>query len=58
MSQKALRFNWAEEGLTPPKANVPALLQFAEDVADGQTWASNRLSTAHPSAAEYANDVR
>jgi light-regulated signal transduction histidine kinase (bacteriophytochrome)/CheY-like chemotaxis protein len=53
----SLQGHWAEEGLTPPKETVPALLQFAEGVADGQTWASHRLSMAHPLATDYANDV-
>jgi light-regulated signal transduction histidine kinase (bacteriophytochrome) len=53
----SLQGHWVDEGLTPPKDNVTALLQFAQEVTEGQTWASNRLSMAHPLAADYANDV-
>lgn len=48
---------WSAEQLTPPKAAMPDLLRFAEGVAEGRTWASNRLSMAHAPASEYAVDV-
>ncbi len=53
----SLQGQWAVDGLTPPAQDVPALLEFASGVAEGQTWACDRLSMAHPAAADYANDV-
>ncbi|KAB1073226.1 HWE histidine kinase domain-containing protein [Methylobacterium planeticum] len=53
----SLQGRWSAEGMTPPKAAVPALLRFAEGVAEGRTWASNRLSAAHASARDYAAEV-
>ncbi|MCW2293651.1 light-regulated signal transduction histidine kinase (bacteriophytochrome) [Pseudomonas sp. BIGb0408] len=52
-----LQGRWSEEGLTPPKLAAPALLSFIEGVAQGRTWASNRLSMAHVAAQDYASDV-
>lgn len=53
----SLHGRWSSEGMTPPKAAIPALLRFAEGVAEGRTWASNRLSTAHAPARDYAAEV-
>lgn len=53
----SLQGRWSGEGLTPPKAAIPALLRFAEGVAEGRTWASNRLSMAHAPALEYTVEV-
>jgi len=53
----SLQGRWTCDGLTPPKATVPALLSFAESVAEGRTWASNCLSMAYPAAQDYATDV-
>jgi len=53
----SLQGHWVDEGLTPPRGTFPALLEFAQNVAEGQTWASNRLSMAYPLAAEYADSV-
>lgn len=48
---------WSAEQLTPPKGAIPDLLRFAESVAEGRTWASNRLSMVHVQARDYAVDV-
>ncbi|WP_311970791.1 HWE histidine kinase domain-containing protein [Pseudomonas baltica] len=53
----ALDGRWSAEQLTPPKGAMPDLLRFAEGVAEGRTWASNRLSMVHVPAADYAVDV-
>jgi light-regulated signal transduction histidine kinase (bacteriophytochrome)/CheY-like chemotaxis protein len=52
-----LQGRWTSEGFAPPKAAIPPLLTFIESVADGRTWASHRLSTAHTPAGDYATDV-
>jgi light-regulated signal transduction histidine kinase (bacteriophytochrome) len=53
----ALDGRWSAEQLTPPKGAMPDLLRFAEGVAEGRTWASNRLSMVHVPAGDYAVDV-
>ncbi|WP_430912283.1 HWE histidine kinase domain-containing protein [Methylobacterium sp. sgz302541] len=53
----SLAGRWSSEGITPPKPALPALLRFAEGVAEGRTWASNRLSAAHAPAQDYAADA-
>jgi light-regulated signal transduction histidine kinase (bacteriophytochrome) len=52
-----LEGRWATQALTPPQAAIPSLLQLAEGVAEGQTWASNGLSMTHAPAKDYAADV-
>lgn len=53
----SLAGQWVADGLTPTHLHVPALLRFVEGVAEGRTWASNRLSMAHAIAKDYAADV-
>ncbi|WP_369991947.1 HWE histidine kinase domain-containing protein [Pseudomonas xanthosomatis] len=53
----SLQGRWSSAGLTPPKAAIPDLLGLAEGVCEGRTWASNRLSMAHPAAQEYFAEV-
>ncbi|WP_336332586.1 HWE histidine kinase domain-containing protein [Pseudomonas putida] len=53
----SLQGRWSSSGLTPPKSAVPDLLRLADRVTEGRTWASNRLSTVHPSAQAYFTDV-
>ncbi|RYE60561.1 MAG: GAF domain-containing protein, partial [Hyphomicrobiales bacterium] len=42
-------------GATPPAEAMPILSRFAETVAEGQIWASNKLANAVPSAESYAD---
>jgi len=53
----SLQGRWASAGLAPPTSAVPELLRLADMVAEGRTWASNRLSTVHLSAQAYSTDV-
>ncbi|QXH49075.1 GAF domain-containing protein [Pseudomonas fakonensis] len=53
----SLQGRWSSAGLTPPKSAIPDLLGLAEGVCEGRTWASNRLSMAHPAAQEYFAEV-
>lgn len=48
---------WSTQGTVPPSVELPALLRFAQGVAEGKTWASNRLSMAHPPAQGFAAEV-
>jgi light-regulated signal transduction histidine kinase (bacteriophytochrome)/CheY-like chemotaxis protein len=52
-----LQGQWTSDGSTPPTLAIPSLLRFVESVADGRTWASHRLSTAHAPASDYATEV-
>lgn len=53
----SLHGRWSSLGLTPPPAAIAELLALAQRVAEGQTWASHRLSTVHPPAQAYAAQV-
>ena len=53
----SLQGNWSAQGLTPPRAAIPGLLSFVEGVAEGRTWASNRLSLAYAPAQQFATEV-
>ncbi|OUM22584.1 signal transduction histidine kinase [Pseudomonas putida] len=53
----SLQGRWSSAGLVPPTGSVPELLRLADIVAEGRTWASNRLTMVHPSARAYFTDV-
>ncbi|WP_060511645.1 HWE histidine kinase domain-containing protein [Pseudomonas sp. NBRC 111124] len=53
----SIQGRWTSTGLTPPKMAIPDLLGLAQGVTEGKTWASNRLSMAHPVAKDYSTDV-
>ncbi|MGV3575211.1 MAG: HWE histidine kinase domain-containing protein [Devosia sp.] len=42
-------------GSTPPPEDMPLISRFAETVAEGQIWATNRLANVLPSAEVYAD---
>ncbi|MDK2759782.1 MAG: GAF domain-containing protein [Sphingopyxis sp.] len=43
------------EGSVPPREAVPALVRFAETVAEGAVWATHKLSNVVPGAASHAD---
>ena len=44
-------------GATPPHSAIPSLARFAETVAEGRVWATNKLANVFPGAEEYAAET-
>ena len=49
--------NWSSDGFAPPRADVPALMQFVGSLCEGQVWATHTLSQQYPAAAGYSDAV-